>query len=75
MPEHVKLANIDMLMARQLESGLSTADFTPLPVLGVLGWESKHDEIFYDVTSVFRPKRMLVTRLGAIPAFKKEDAQ
>jgi hypothetical protein len=36
---------------------LSTACFTPLPVLGVPGWWPGQDEEFYADTSVFRPKR------------------
>ncbi|MES2150875.1 MAG: DUF3025 domain-containing protein [Pseudomonadota bacterium] len=37
--------------------GLSTACFTPLPVLGVPGWWEAQDEAFYADTGVFRPKR------------------
>jgi hypothetical protein len=37
--------------------GLSTAGFTPLPVLGVPGWWPGQDEAFYADASVFRPKR------------------
>ena len=40
-----------------LEQGLSTADFTPLPVLGVPGWWEGQDAAFYADTTVFRPKR------------------
>jgi hypothetical protein len=36
---------------------LSTAAFTPLPVLGVPGWWPGQDEAFYADASVFRPKR------------------
>jgi hypothetical protein len=36
---------------------LSTACFTPLPVLGVPGWWPQQDGEFYADTSVFRPKR------------------
>lgn len=39
------------------KDGLSTAVFTPLPVLGVPGWWGGQDEAFYADTSVFRPKR------------------
>ncbi len=38
--------------------GLSTACFTPLPVLGVPGWWEGQDDAFYADTSVFRPKRI-----------------
>jgi hypothetical protein len=37
--------------------GLSTAGFTPLPVLGVPGWWPDQDEAFYLDHTVFRPKR------------------
>nr|WP_233410558.1 DUF3025 domain-containing protein [Rugamonas sp. CCM 8940] len=43
----------DALAARDL----GTADFTPLPVLGVPGWWPRQDQAFYDDVSVFRPKR------------------
>ena len=36
---------------------LSTACFTPLPVLGVPGWWPRQDDEFYADSSVFRPKR------------------
>lgn len=49
---------LDAEVAAQLErDGLSTADFTPLPVLGVPGWWKPQDEAFYSDTTVFRPKR------------------
>ena len=38
--------------------GLSTAAFTPLPVLGVPEWWSGQGEAFYADASVFRPKRI-----------------
>ena len=49
---------IDMQVAGQLcIEGLSTAGFTPLPVLGVPGWWPGQDEAFYLDQTVFRPKR------------------
>jgi hypothetical protein len=49
---------IDVQVAGELAAeGLSTACFTPLPVLGVPGWWPGQDEEFYADTSVFRPKR------------------
>ncbi len=49
---------IDAHVAALLASeGLSTACFTPLPVLGVPGWWEGQDSLFYADTSVFRPKR------------------
>ena len=48
---------VDKVVARQLAQGLSTADFSPLPVLGVPGWWEGQDQEFYKDVSVFRPKR------------------
>ncbi len=49
---------IDDHEARALAAGpLSTAGFTPLPVLGLPGWWPQQDDEFYADTSVFRPKR------------------
>jgi hypothetical protein len=49
---------IDATVSASLEGeGLSTACFTPLPVLGVPGWWEGQDAAFYADTSVFRPKR------------------
>jgi hypothetical protein len=49
---------IDERVAGELSGeGLTTASFTPLPVLGVPGWWPGQDEAFYLDASVFRPKR------------------
>lgn len=49
---------LDARVAAELAAdGLSTAAFTPLPVLGVPGWWPRQDDDFYADTSVFRPKR------------------
>ena len=49
---------IDEHVAAELAAqGLSTACFTPLPVLGVPHWWEEQDEGFYADASVFRPKR------------------
>ena len=49
---------IDATVAQVLrDEGLSTASFTPLPVLGVPGWWPQQDQAFYLDTTVFRPKR------------------
>jgi hypothetical protein len=49
---------IDMQVAGQLcTEGLSTAAFTPLPVLGVPGWWPEQDDAFYLDQTVFRPRR------------------
>jgi hypothetical protein len=49
---------IDEHEARALATEpLSTACFTPLPVLGLPGWWPQQDDKFYGDASVFRPKR------------------
>ncbi|MES2319643.1 MAG: DUF3025 domain-containing protein [Pseudomonadota bacterium] len=49
---------IDEHVAASLaQEGLSTACFTPLPVLGVPDWWEGQDEAFYADASVFRAKR------------------
>ena len=53
-----RCAWIDATVAASLEGeDLSTACFTPLPVLGVPGWWEGQDAAFYADTNVFRPKR------------------
>jgi hypothetical protein len=50
---------IDATVAQLLrDEGLTTASFTPLPVLGVPGWWPGQDHAFYMDTTVFRPKRV-----------------
>ncbi len=39
---------IDQVLAKKLAAGLSTSDFTPLPVLGLPGWYSQQDDAFYE---------------------------
>ncbi len=48
---------VDSQIARQLAEGLTTSDFSPLPVLGVPEWWWGQNELFYADTAVFRPKR------------------
>lgn len=48
---------IDVLVAGQLTGGLSTADFSPLPVLGVPQWWPDQGDSFYQDASIFRDKR------------------
>jgi hypothetical protein len=56
--DEARRAWIDAAVAASLDSeGLSTAAFTPLPVLGVPGWWEGQDEAFYADTTVFRPRR------------------
>ncbi|MFZ6718526.1 DUF3025 domain-containing protein [Undibacterium sp. Ji49W] len=50
--------HIDQLVAAQLASqALSTADYTPLPVLGLPGWWPQQDQAFYADQQVFRARR------------------
>ena len=50
---------IDEAVAAELAADdLTTASFTPLPVLGIPGWYEGQDDAFYADTSVFRPKRV-----------------
>jgi len=48
---------IDDAVMRQLQQGLHTSTFTPLPVLGLPGWWDGQDEAFYADVQVFRPPR------------------
>ena len=58
LPHGAQRAWIDEHVAAQLAAeGLSTACFTPLPVLGVPHWWEGQDESFYADAGVFRPKR------------------
>lgn len=52
-----RATRLDSIVAAQLEGGLTSADFTPLPVLGVPGWWEGQDAAFYSDTFVFRPGR------------------
>ena len=47
----------EQLAAMLAKEALSTASFTPLPVLGIPGWWPRQDHEFYADASVFRPKR------------------
>ncbi len=59
-------ACLDALVAQQLaEHDLTTADYTPLPVLGMPGWWPDQGEAFYADTQVFRPRRLARGQLGA----------
>jgi hypothetical protein len=50
---------LDEHVASQLSThDLSTADYTPLPVLGIPDWWPEQDEKFYADTHVFRAKRV-----------------
>ncbi len=47
---------LDERVAQELSRGLTSDDFTPLPVLGVPGWSEGQDEGYYDDQAVFRPR-------------------
>lgn len=56
--------SVDRQLAAQLQHGLTTADFSPLPVLGVPNWWAGQDEMFYRDQSVFRPKRKYAEKVN-----------
>jgi hypothetical protein len=47
----------NQIAEKLLTHDLTTADYTPLPVLGIPGWWPDQDTAFYADTSVFRAKR------------------
>lgn len=57
LPASDQRTKLETIVDVQLASGLSTADFSPLPVLGIPGWWPLQDAAFYSDQSVFRPKR------------------
>jgi hypothetical protein len=58
LPHDGQRAWLDQSVAASLAAqGLSTACFTPLPVLGVPGWWEGQDDAFYADASVFRPRK------------------
>ena len=58
LQDAVKCADIDTRLATQLQAGFTSADFTPLPMLGVPNWWPEQDAAFYKDASVFRPQRI-----------------
>ncbi len=48
---------LDQSAAQYMANGVSTSDFTPLPVLGVPGWWPDQRTEFYADVAVFRPQR------------------
>lgn len=56
-PELARREWLDRTVAGQLKGGLSTSDFSHLPVLGVPGWWPEQDEAFYADSGVFRPAK------------------
>ncbi|RJG07179.1 DUF3025 domain-containing protein [Noviherbaspirillum cavernae] len=58
MPFEEKRRWLDAVASRHLAAGVSTAEFTPLPILGIPGWWHEQDDAFYGDTTVFRPKKV-----------------
>jgi hypothetical protein len=54
LPEKDRRQWVDASIADRLKNGLSTSDFTHLPVLGVPGWWHGQEESFYADQAVFR---------------------
>jgi hypothetical protein len=52
-----RINQLDASVAQRLSAGFTSADFTPLPILGVPGWWPGQDASFYEDVAVFRPKR------------------
>lgn len=50
--------DLDARVTEQIQSGFTSIDFTPLPVLGVPHWWPNQDAAFYGDASVFRPRRV-----------------
>nr|WP_324107282.1 DUF3025 domain-containing protein [Noviherbaspirillum sp.] len=61
LPLSDKHAWLDQAISRTLSNKLTTADFTPLPVLGIPGWCEDQGEAFYADATVFRPARVRET--------------
>ncbi len=57
LPQVDRQLLIDEKIRSQLSVALGSADFMPLPVLGVPDWLPGQDAAFYADTGVFRPKR------------------
>lgn len=57
LPECARREWLDQAVAGQLKKGLSTSNFSHLPVLGVPGWWPAQDEAFYADSHVFRPAK------------------
>lgn len=54
LPPEQKTGWMDSIVAGQLTKKLTTANFTPIPILGIPGWWPAQDEAFYADASVFR---------------------
>jgi len=58
LPSEAKRQTVDCLLSQRLRQGMLALPAAHLPVLGVPGWWEGQDEIFYNDTKVFRPKRV-----------------
>jgi hypothetical protein len=58
LPREQQRLWLDQAAAALMGQGLSTQDFTPLPILGVPGWWADQDAGFYADVTVFRPQRL-----------------
>ena len=59
------LEDVDRALAERLGERLNSADFAPVPVLGIPGWcDANQDAAYYDDASVFRPARGLPSITG-----------
>lgn len=58
LTDAARRAELDARVSEQIRTGFTSADFTPLPVLGVPHWWSDQDLAFYEDASVFRPRRI-----------------
>jgi hypothetical protein len=58
LPALQQRSALDRIVGAQLAMGLTTANFSPLPVFGIPGWWPQQDEAFYEDAFVFRPKRL-----------------
>ena len=58
LDDAARRTELDVRVSEQIQSGFTSSDFTPLPVLGVPHWWPNQDNAFYDDASVFRPRRV-----------------
>lgn len=57
LPQQERRARIDAQIAGRLSNDMATADFMPLPVMGLPQWHAGQDEAFYADGRVFRARR------------------
>jgi hypothetical protein len=60
------LEDVDRALAERLGERRNSADFAPVPVLGIPGWcDANQDAAYYEDASVFRPARALASSTGS----------